>query len=67
MNLVKSTRLERGLTMTALAIAAGIPMASLSRIERGARCSQSTAIKLAEALGVPVREVFPDFGMLRPF
>lgn len=67
MSLLRNCRLERGLTMTALAIAARVPVASLSRFEHGARCSQSTADKLAKALNVEVRSIFPDFATLKPF
>lgn len=67
MNTVRTIRRNRGLTMTALAIKAEIPIATLSRIEAGARCSQLTATKLAEALEAKAQELFPEFASMRPF
>jgi transcriptional regulator with XRE-family HTH domain len=67
MTLLRTRRLERGVTMTSLAINAQIPVSALSRIEAGARCSQATAAKLAKALGVTVQEIFPNYSTLRPF
>jgi DNA-binding XRE family transcriptional regulator len=65
-NLLRKTRRERELTMTSLAITASVPIASLSRIEAGARCSQHTAKKLADVLHVGVRDLFPEYSSLRP-
>jgi transcriptional regulator with XRE-family HTH domain len=64
---IRQIRSARGMTMTALAIASAIPMAALSRIEQGARCSQVTAEKIAKALGIDVQELFPTYSTLRPF
>ena len=67
MTVLRTRRLERGMSLTALAIAAQVQVSSLSRIERGQRCNQITAVRLAVALGVPVRDVFVDYDRLRNF
>ena len=64
---LRAKRVARGLSLTALAIEADVPVSTLSRIERGARCNQTTASRLAKALGLPPREVFVGYDSLRPF
>lgn len=64
-NAVRETRQRQGKTMTAVALDAGINMGSLSLIERGANCTQRTASKLATALNVSARKLFPRFADMR--
>lgn len=64
---LRQARRERGLSLTALALTSEVPVSSLSRIERGQRCNQNTATRLAEARGLAPRELFPDYEHLRSF
>ena len=64
MNNVKSVRLEKGVRQNALAVAAGLSVPLLSNIEKGIRCRQDTARKIAVALEAPVELLFPDFATL---
>jgi transcriptional regulator with XRE-family HTH domain len=58
---VRVVRLARGMTPHELADAAGVNIASLSRIERGHRHPQPTTLRcLAAALDVPEAMLFPD-------
>jgi DNA-binding XRE family transcriptional regulator len=65
--ILREKRVAAGLSQSALAVIAGVRSSSLCRIERGERCNQQTAMRLAAALQQPVREVFPDFDHLRDF
>lgn len=57
---LRSLREERGLTQKEVAEAAGIRQPHLSKLERGLHDPQMrTATKLARALGVEVREIWP--------
>lgn len=58
---VRARRLEAGLSQEALAFAAGMKRSYLSDLERGTRNPTVRAVgRLADALGVPVRQLFPD-------
>jgi len=48
-----------------LAVQSGLHPAGLSKIERGVRCTQHTAQRIAAALNADVKEVFPDFDTYR--
>jgi transcriptional regulator with XRE-family HTH domain len=65
MTLLRKAREEAGLSQRALAIKAGVQSCRLCAWEYGERCTQSTAMRLASALGVDVRSIFPDFDNLR--
>jgi transcriptional regulator with XRE-family HTH domain len=56
MNL-KTIRLSRGLSASALSILAGVPLRTIQDIEARDDCRVSTAIKLADALGVTLDEL----------
>jgi transcriptional regulator with XRE-family HTH domain len=57
---VKRLRDERGWSQTRLAVEAGMSVSGISMIENGHRnLSTATLAKLAEALGVEVRDLFP--------
>jgi DNA-binding XRE family transcriptional regulator len=59
-NRIKQSRTAVGMTQTQLAVVANVGLATLNRIERWHyRVSESTARKLARALGREVGEVFP--------
>jgi len=64
-NHVKKLRVERGLSQIKLAIESGQTSGKISQIERGMRCNQKTARKIATALGVEPTEVFLHFDQLR--
>jgi len=63
-NRIRMIREEKGITMTKLAITAGISVSSLSLIERQQSCVKATARKLCDALSlltekeITVAEVF---------
>lgn len=60
---LRSLRRERDLSQEALAIAAGIHPKHLSDIERANKDPRATTVvRLAEALGVTVGELFPERG-----
>lgn len=51
----KELRQDRGLTIEAVALIAGVDKATISRIERGLSSAQSgTVVKLAKGLGLSV-------------
>jgi transcriptional regulator with XRE-family HTH domain len=57
---VRRLREERGWSQTTLAVEAGMSVSGISMIENGHRnLSTVTLAKLAEALGVEVRDLFP--------
>ena len=59
-NRLREIRTRRGMTLSALAIMADVEPSLLSLVERGKRASPRTASKLAGALGLPVKNVFPN-------
>lgn len=56
MNL-KKIRTEKGMTVQQLADAAGLPKRTVEEAQRRDTCSVTTAIKLADALGVTLDEL----------
>ena len=63
MNL-KQIRMEKGLTVQQLADSADLPKRTVENILRNGDCLVSNAIKLADALGVTLDELFPCFKFL---
>jgi predicted transcriptional regulator len=59
MNL-KEIRLERGLSVPALAEATGLHRRTIQDVEKRGDCLVSNAIKLADALGVTLDELCRD-------
>ena len=59
MNL-KQIRIKKGLTVQQLADIAGLPKRTVENILRNGDCLVSTAIKLADALGVTLDELCRD-------
>lgn len=59
MNL-KEIRTQKGLTIPQLAEISGIPKRTIEDIQRFGECKVSTAIKLADALGVTLDELCRD-------
>jgi transcriptional regulator with XRE-family HTH domain len=58
---LRHIRQEKGMTVEALAAAAGLDKGFLSRLERGAkRPSIDTVLRLSAALGVPVGQLFGE-------
>ncbi len=56
---VRRLRQERGMTQEAMALKAHVTLSALSRIERGvASPAYSTLMKLADALEIPLSELF---------
>lgn len=58
-NCVKKFRQKAGLTLGELAARSGVPVSTLSDIERGAEPRVVTAICIARALGVRVETLWP--------
>lgn len=56
MNL-KKIRLEKNLSVLALVDLSGVPRRTIQNIEKNGTCTVSTAIKLADALGVTLDEL----------
>lgn len=56
MNL-KEIRIQKGLTISKLSEISGIPKRTIEDIQRFGECKTSTAIKLADALGVTLDEL----------
>lgn len=56
MNL-KKIRLEKGLSVPKLVELSGVPRRTIQEIEKNDECKVSTAIKLADALGVTLDEL----------
>ncbi len=65
MNTIVQHRQRLGITQLSLAVQSGLHPAGLSKIERGVRCTQHTAQRIATALNADVKEVFPDFDTYR--
>ncbi len=66
--LVRNARSKRGLNVRALADGVGVSASFLSRIERGhhVRISDRRLSRLAEALSLPLDDVFRCAGRLPP-
>ncbi len=59
--LLKKRRMEKGLTLEAVALEAGTDPGTLSRIERDAQQPSATLLKkVAQALGVPVTTLYAE-------
>jgi len=57
---IRKTRESKGLLQRELAAAAGLPLRTIGRIERGeVDVRLSTLAKIAVALGVPLKELMP--------
>ena len=56
MNL-KKIRIEKGLSVPALVELSGVPRRTIQDIEKNDTCKVETAIKLADALEVPLDEL----------
>lgn len=56
MNL-KKIKVEKGLTVQQIADLAGLPKRTIEEVMRRDTCSVSTAIKIADALGVTLDEL----------
>ena len=65
MNRLRQIRQLQDMRQVELAMAAGIEPSLVCLIEKGKRCSQPTAEKLAQALGVAVVDIFDDYALLR--
>ena len=59
-NSVKQVRLRRKMTLEDLSAASGIPISTLSDIERGAEPRVSTAIRIAKALKTTVEQLWQE-------
>lgn len=60
-------RTDRGWTQARLARAAGITVGTLGVTERGERATDVARLwSIATALGVPMVDLIPDAGMVRP-
>lgn len=57
-NYVKKYRQQAGLSLTELAERSGVPVSTLSDIERGAEPRVLTAIYIAQALGIRVERLW---------
>jgi len=60
MNRVREIRLSKGEKQVDVAIRAGLEPSLLNIIEKGKRCTQQTKDKIAAALGVTVKKLFPE-------
>ena len=58
-NLVKKVRLLEKMTLEDLSEACGVPVSTISDIERGAEPRVSTAIHIARALKTSVEHLWP--------
>jgi DNA-binding XRE family transcriptional regulator len=67
MKQLRHARDKARMTQIDLAVRAGIQPGLLCRYEKGVRPNQVNARKLAEALNMPVHDVFPDFDDLRNY
>lgn len=55
---LRALRSQRGLSMSAVSVLAGVDVAAISRIESGqARATPATVVKLARALGISARRM----------
>ena len=66
-DILRSARIKRGWTQLALAIAANCDRASVSLLEAGKRPSRRTAEKIAGALGMNPKRIWPEFETLSRF
>lgn len=57
---IKNIRLSKSLTIPALSRLSNVPIRTIENIERNDECKVSTAIKLADALGVTLDELCRD-------
>lgn len=57
-NTVKKVRLRQGMTLENLSEASGVPVSTLSDIERGAEPRVGTAIAIAQALNTTVERLW---------
>jgi len=67
MTTLREKRLAMKLSQMELAVRSGIQPGLLCRYERGVPASQRNARRLADALGVAVLELFPNFRGLREY
>lgn len=58
---IRRLRKEANLTQGALSLKAGVPQSLISELENGKRKSTTFLPELAQALGVPIRELDPRF------
>lgn len=65
MSNLRAERMNQGLTLTALALAAQVEPSMLSLIERGKRPAKRTADKLAAVLRVNAENIWPEYHTLR--
>lgn len=65
MTKVRARRKEVGLSLLELALRSGVAPSTLSLVERGKRCTQDTAQRVAAILGVDPHILWPDFESLR--
>jgi transcriptional regulator with XRE-family HTH domain len=56
---LKSERLNRGLSLDALAARTGVPKSTLARVEGGGVPNARTAFAIAEFFGYKVTEIWP--------
>jgi len=54
---LRNIRIEQGLSVPKLAELSGVPRRTIQNIEKNDDCNVSTALKLAEALGVTMDEL----------
>lgn len=57
-NAVKEVRKMRKMTLESLSEASGVPLSTISDIERGAEPRVITALRLAKALGTQVEQLW---------
>ncbi len=58
---IRALREERSITQEGLAEAAGLHAKSVSRLEQGGvNATLATLVGVADALGVPLRSLFPE-------
>jgi transcriptional regulator with XRE-family HTH domain len=67
MNKIRELRAIRKMKQVELAIRTGIQPGLLCRYERGVPPSQRNAIRIANALGCAVEDVFPGYRTLRDY
>lgn len=65
MTRVRERRKQRGLSLLELALRSGVAPSTLSLVERGKRCTQETASRIAAVLNTEPRTLWPDFDTLR--
>lgn len=60
---LETIRRNRNLQQQDVATAAGVPQATISRIENGKGTTLLSALRIARALALPVEEVFGDVAL----